>query len=106
MVPLALTGTVRMPLLPEVPLMIEQGFDLRLDGWYGILAPAGTPDAIVRRLHAETRRILSDPELRPAFVALNLPPVPRLSPEGFDAVVRDEIPRWRKIIVESDVKVD
>jgi tripartite-type tricarboxylate transporter receptor subunit TctC len=84
--------------------MTEQGFDLKLDGWYGILAPAGTPDAIVQRVYAETMKILTNPELHQTFVDLNLPPPPRLSSEDFAAVIKAEIPMWRKIVIAADVK--
>ncbi|WP_162989588.1 tripartite tricarboxylate transporter substrate binding protein [Comamonas sp. lk] len=103
-VPVAMTGSARGPLLPEVPLLSEQGFNLQLDGWYGIMAPPGTPDAIVNRVHEEALRIRSDPALRQTFFELNLPPPPQKTPAQFGAVIRDEIPQWRKIVVTANVK--
>lgn len=100
----AVTGSARAPMHPTVPTLLEQGSSLDLDGWQGILAPAGTPDAIVQRLHDAVTRIRADPNLRATFDEQNLAPLPRLSPAQFGALIRDEIPVWRKIVEATGVK--
>jgi len=103
-VPLAVTGSMRMPMLPEVPTMLEQGVKLGFDGWYGIFAPAGTPDAIIDRLHAEVMQIRTDLQYAKAFLDLDLPPPPSKSPAEFAATIRAEIPYWHKVVVDANVK--
>ena len=103
-VPVAMTGSERGPILPDVPTLAEQGFNLQLDGWYGIMAPPGTPDAIVNRVHDEALKIRTDPAMHQIFLDLNLPPAPKKTPAQFGAVIRNEIPQWRKIVLSADIK--
>lgn len=102
----AMTGRNRAPMLPEVLTLLEQGSDIDLDGWQGILAPAGTPDAIVQRVHDAVTRIRTDPVLSVTFKEQNVAPLPRMSSAQFAALIRDEVPMWRKLIESTGIKPD
>lgn len=96
-IPIGITGTRRTPRLPEVPTTQEQGYRLGADGWYGIFAPAGTAPAIVQRINAETNRLLADPQLKPAFEALNMAEPPIKTSAEFEKTLREDIETWREI---------
>jgi len=96
----------RDPELPNVPTMIESGYpNLALGFWAGIWAPAGTPDAIVKRLNEAINDSLRSAEIKASFDKLGLEPVIQ-SPEEFGKFVIDELPRWAEIVKVSGVKGD
>ncbi len=102
---LAVSGTRRPMAMPEVPTMTEQGFPFNIDAWYGLLAPAGTPMSIVRKLNAEVARIQEDPALSQRLAALNLmPPSPFKSPEQFGEIIRNDIELWSRVIRSANIK--
>lgn len=95
---LAVTSRERDPSLPDVPSLHEAGLDgYDASFWFGVLAPAGTPEAIVRRLNALLQEILKDPELAKTTRRQGLNPVPS-SPEAFAALIKDEMVRWRDVV--------
>ena len=102
----ALTGSKRHPLLPNTPTIAESGFaEFRAELWFGILAPVGTPPAIIDRLSAETRMALESPELRAAFVAKGLDPTSS-TPQAFAQIISSEYKRWSEIVKISGAKVE
>src|SRR4029077_16463203 len=91
---LPVSGSKRLESLPRIPTLDEagvKGFDA--SGWYGIVAPAGTPQAIVARLNAEIGRAMQTPELRSRLDSEGALPAPG-TPEAFAAFIRAEIARW------------
>lgn len=95
---LAVTGKDRDPSLPDVPSMREaglEGYDATF--WFGMLAPAGTPQPIVKRLNVLLQEILKDPELAKITIRQGLNPVPS-SPEELAALIRTEMDRWRDVV--------
>jgi len=104
--PLAVTGARRHPLLPEVPTFKESGFD-GFEGvtWYGIVGPAGLPDAIVRRLHEEVVKALSAPDLREAFAAQAIEVMPMTTAQ-FGQYIADEIAHWTAVARASKIEGD
>jgi tripartite-type tricarboxylate transporter receptor subunit TctC len=103
---LAVTGSQRSPLLPEVPTATEAGlpgFDLEV--WWGLLAPARTPPAVVKRLNEELNAVLSLPEMRELLEREGALPRPGSS-EQFGAHVRAELTRWEKLIKDAKIQVD
>jgi tripartite-type tricarboxylate transporter receptor subunit TctC len=99
-------GPARYPDLPDVPTMIESGYPgLALGFWAGVWVPAGTPEAIVKRLNAAINDSLASPESKAALDKLGLEPVIQ-TPEEFGKFVREEIPRWAEIVKVSGVKGD
>ena len=101
---LAVTSLKRSPALPELPTVDEsgvRGFEVTL--WGGLLAPAGTPATILRKLHLETVNALAQPDVRAKFADLGLETIGN-SPDEFAAAVKAEIPRWARLIKESGIK--
>ena len=104
--PLAVTGRKRFGELPDVPTMAEggvAGYDV--SGWYGFYAPAGTPAAIVRRLHAEAKRGLNSPEVKDKLEKAGNEVVTS-TPEEFGAFLRVEIAKWAKVVKEAGLRVN
>jgi tripartite-type tricarboxylate transporter receptor subunit TctC len=101
---LAVTGTVRAAVLPEVPTMIEAGVPgFVASTWNGLLAPAGTPPMIVARLNDALVRALKTPEVTERLAALGQDPVTS-TPEEFGAFIRDETVKWQKVISTAGLK--
>ena len=95
---LAVAGQQRLPQLPDVPTLIESGLaGFEVSSWSGLMAPAGTPPAIIARLNAETVKILALPEVRATLLAQAALPVGN-TPEQFRAYIAEEIDRWGKVI--------
>ncbi len=101
---LAVTGAKRLPSLPRSPTLDEagvKGFDA--SGWYGIVAPAGTPAEIVLRLNSEIRRIMQTPELRARLDAEGAIPAAG-SPQEFGAFIASEIARWGAVLKRAGIE--
>jgi tripartite-type tricarboxylate transporter receptor subunit TctC len=98
---LAITSGVRSPDLPDVPTMIECGLpELTLDFWAGMLAPAGTPPAVVEKLNAAINASLQSPEMKASMSKLGFE-AKIGSPQDFSAFIAEELPRWAKIVKSS-----
>ena len=103
---LAVTSLKRSSAAPELPAVAESGYPgFEYTGWYGLLAPAGTPATIVRKLHLETVKSLALPDLRAKLADLGLEPTGN-SPDAFAALIKSEIPKWAKVIKDSGIKLD
>ena len=103
---LGLTGSLRSPGMPAVPLMSEQGVDFTTDGWYGLFAPKGTPAPVVALLNQEVNRLLASSELRERLLQLNIANAPVKSPEEFAKTVKDDLKVWEQIARGASVKLD
>ncbi len=102
--PLAMCGPKRSPSLPDVPTMQEAGMpEMTFASWSGLLAPAGTPQAIVRRLHAEVARLVATPEVRDALLRVDYEPVGS-TPEQFAATIAEDAARWARLVKSSNFK--
>jgi tripartite-type tricarboxylate transporter receptor subunit TctC len=103
---LAVTSPRRSPAMPEVPSVAEAGYPgFEATNWYGLLAPAGTQAAIVRKLHAEVVKALASLRLRESLAESGLEIIGN-SPEEFAAAIGAEIPKWAKVIRDSGIKPD
>jgi tripartite-type tricarboxylate transporter receptor subunit TctC len=101
---LAITSPTRHPSAPEVPTFAESGYpDFSLLNWYAIMAPAGTPRAVVERLSREIGKAMHDPAVVERVNAAGLDPVTG-TPAELEALVRRDIERYRKIIVLTGAK--
>ncbi len=99
-------GKERSSLAPNMPTLAESGvpgYDAA--GWFAILAPAGTPPAVVARLNAEITHVLGQNELRELFAAAGLEPLPS-TPEQLAQLIRTETTKWAKVIKDSGAKLD
>ena len=101
---LAVSSLTRLPSLPNIPTLDESGVKgFEANGWYGIVAPAGTPREIVLRLNAEIRRIVATPELRARLDAEGAIPAAD-SPEAFAAFIASEIARWGAVLKRAGIE--
>jgi tripartite-type tricarboxylate transporter receptor subunit TctC len=103
---LGVTSAKRSPLAPNVPTLQEQGvkgFDI--NGWYAILAPAGTPKAIVLRLSQEIAQAVAEPKLKEQLAASGYVPVGS-TPEQLGQHIDRERVRWAQVVKESGAKVE
>jgi tripartite-type tricarboxylate transporter receptor subunit TctC len=104
--PLAVTTLTRTAVLPEVPTVAElgiPGFDATT--WHGLVAPAGTPQAVIETLHRATVTALNDPAVRKALGELGVDPVGS-SPAEFSAYIKAEIPKWRAVVQAAGGRLD
>jgi tripartite-type tricarboxylate transporter receptor subunit TctC len=103
---LAVTSEKRLVQLPDVPTMAEAGYPaFEVSSWQGLLAPAGTPPAIVSKLHREVARILALPQVRERFAAVAAEPVAS-TPAQFRAHIESEIARWTAVAKRADLVLD
>jgi tripartite-type tricarboxylate transporter receptor subunit TctC len=99
--PLAVTTSRRSSFFPEVPTMDEGGVKgYEFSTWYGLLVPAGTPKAIVDKLNAEAKQVVSSPAVKEQFVAQGLEPTAS-TPQEFGAYLKSEVAKWGKVIKAS-----
>lgn len=101
---LGVTGTYRMPGNPDVATLSEQGYPIDQNGWLGLFAPAGTPEAVLRAINAEVNRVMGSEDARQRLTSMNVATFPSNTPEQFAATVRSDVQAWRKIIVDNDIK--
>ncbi len=103
---LSVNGPKRSSALPEVPTAGESGLPgFEVDFWIGILAPAGTPPAVVTRLNAEVNRILAQDDVRERLIVLGTEPIGG-SPQQFAALIKKDIARWAEAIRASGTKAE
>jgi tripartite-type tricarboxylate transporter receptor subunit TctC len=97
----------RSPLLPDVPTFTEAGLpDMRAPAWWGYAVPAGTPPAIVAKLHRDIVAVVKDPEFRQRrLVEVGLEPVGN-TPEEFTALMKDTAVLWAPIIKAANIRAD
>lgn len=103
---LAVAGPTRIASLPDVPTMSEAGLPAYVfQGWMGIVAPAATPRAVIERLNAAMRKVLSTQESRVYFEEFAGVPVQE-TPEEFGAFMRAETAKWVPLVREANIKRD
>jgi len=101
---IAVTGTTRSAMLPDVPTVSESGVPgYSVNSWYGVFAPAGTPASIIARLNREIGAGLKTPEVSKRLVDLGAE-VAVTTPEEFQQIVRDEIRKWAKVVKASGIE--
>jgi len=103
LIPMAVTGPRRWPLLPELPTFLEQGYPLDIAGWNGIHAPAGTPRPVIERMNAEINRVIQTPEGREQMLKFGLLAT-GTTPEELAEVIRRDTPKWGEVIRKAGIK--
>jgi tripartite-type tricarboxylate transporter receptor subunit TctC len=104
--PIGIGSRERSRLLPDVPTMAEAGLpEVELDFWFGLMAPAGTPQPIVRRLHEEFAKGLRSPEVAATLNRMELAP-PLFTQEQFVKILANDIDRFAKVIKEVGAKAN
>jgi tripartite-type tricarboxylate transporter receptor subunit TctC len=100
---LAVAGSDRTPVMPELPTFPELGVaQLDVRGWFGILAPAGTPADIVKRVSADVAEVLRTPEVQKSLTDQGLRPVDS-TPEEFAARIANDLEKWRNLVQQAGV---
>jgi tripartite-type tricarboxylate transporter receptor subunit TctC len=101
---LAVSSLRRSAAVPDLPTMIEAGFPgFNATAWFALMAPAGTPQPIIEKLHREAVRVLALPDVRKRFDDLGMEVVAN-TPAEFAAVIKDETPFWAKVIRDAGIK--
>jgi len=100
---LGVTSPQRSPLAPELPAIAETfpGYETRI--WYGLVAPAGTPKAVIAKVHDVVSTSLAKPEVKARLAGLGLEPAP-MPPDEFAAFIKQEIAKWTKEIREAGIQ--
>ena len=104
--PIGAASAQRNPMLADVSTLAEQGFpDTIADNWYGLLAPAKTPPAVVAKLHDAVVAVLDAPDIREKLLQSGATPAPTSSAE-FGKFLSDELARWGRVVREKNIKED
>ena len=106
LVAFAVTSPQRLPQLPDVPTVAEAGVPgYESIGWFGVVAPANTPQAVVDRLNKEITAALNDEKIKARMRDLGVEPMPTSSAQ-FEAYIRSETQKWGKVIHDANIKLD
>ena len=105
-IPLAVTSPTRSPALPDVPTIAELGypdFDVRV--WYGLLAPAKTPEPIIKTINTELNKILALQDIKDALAAQGATAMPT-TPEEFSETIKRDIQKWQPVIKAANIQMN
>ncbi|HTQ73656.1 MAG TPA: tripartite tricarboxylate transporter substrate binding protein [Burkholderiales bacterium] len=102
---LAVLGATRTPLLPDVPTVGETVPGYELTNWFGLVAPAATPAAVVSRIHADVVKVLKDPSIAEKLSGMGATAIGN-TPEEFGAVMRADSEKWGRLIREARIKAE
>lgn len=101
---LAVTTPERVPLLPNVPTVAEAGLPgYEVNAWFGLLAPVGTPDAVVERIYSAVANAVAEPAVRRQIEALGAIPVAS-TPQAFSDFIRADTEKWQQVIRNAGIK--
>ena len=102
---IAVTSAQPSPIAPELPAMSSAVPGYNFEAWWGLLAPAGTPPEIVARLNTEVNKILATPEYKEYLLKEGALPAPT-TPAQFAATIASDIPRWKKLAQQQNIKAE
>jgi tripartite-type tricarboxylate transporter receptor subunit TctC len=102
---LVVTGRQREPALPETPTASEAGFNVQGEAWIGLVAPRGTPTAVVQRLNRELGIILAAGEMAAAMARLSFRTLAS-TPEAFGSLIREEHTKWSAVIRDAGLRLE
>ncbi len=102
---LAVTSATRMKDYPNVPTLTELGVDLKASLWIGLLAPAGTPAEIIKTLEAGVAKVVAMPDVQKRMIGMSVIPMSNTS-EEFSKIIATEIPVWRQLAIDNNIKVN
>lgn len=100
---LAVMSRERAPTFPQVPTLVESGYgNMLVETWYGVLAPAGTPPAVIAKINAEITNLLTLPDVKEAMAKQGVDPAGG-NPEKLDALVRSELKLWSQVVTRGKI---
>lgn len=103
---LAVTSAARSSALQEVPTLAELGWHgFNITSWWGLVAPSGTPPEVIQAINAEVNRGLQTPAVRDALHKLGADPLGG-TPEQFSVHIRQELERWKRVVIQSGAKAE
>jgi tripartite-type tricarboxylate transporter receptor subunit TctC len=103
---LAVTSLQRLASVPELPTMAESGVPgYEVTAWFGFLAPAGTPQAVISKVHADVAKAIAMPDVRERMTAQAAEPIGS-TPQEYASFIAAEIAKWSKIVKASGAKVE
>lgn len=102
---LAVSTAKRSPYLPDVPTLKESGIDVEADAWMGLIAPGGTPKAVIDKINKDVVEIIKSPGAHDKLATALMEPVGS-TPEQFRATIDSEVSRWAPVIKAANVKVN
>jgi tripartite-type tricarboxylate transporter receptor subunit TctC len=104
---LAASGSRRAPAAPDVPTVAEQGYpDFNATPWFGLFAPAGTPDPIIQKINSDLARALTDAAFRSKLEQFGLELEANSTPDTFAAFIKQEVPKIGEIVTASGIKLE
>jgi tripartite-type tricarboxylate transporter receptor subunit TctC len=101
---LAVAGRQRVDLIPDVPTLKESGVDVEVSNWWGLVAPLGTPTALVDRLNRGANAALADPDMKKSFANQGANPMP-MSRSEFEKFMGEETAKWVKVALETGMHI-
>lgn len=102
---LAVTGAQRSPLAPDIPTVSEAGLPgFQLEVWFGLMAPTGTPPAVVKRLNDELNAVLAMQDVKDVLAREGASPRPG-TPQAFGALIKSEMVRWDRLVKEQNIQI-
>src|SRR5262252_7843067 len=102
---LAVSTAERSALLPGIPTLLESGIDVEADAWNGLIAPAGTPDAVVAKIAREVAQVLEAPDVGDKLATQLMEPIPG-TPAQFRARIDADLARWAPVIKAANIKIN
>jgi tripartite-type tricarboxylate transporter receptor subunit TctC len=102
---LAVIGNGRLAQLKDVPTLKEAGLSFTAEPWYGLQGPKGIPRDIIDQMNALAADVLANPAIKEKLAAAGITPR-TTTPEAFEKIVKDEVEKWRPIVVKYDIKLD
>ena len=102
---IAITGSKRVPMLPNTPTVAETVPGYEVVNWFGMVAPAGTPREAIDRWRSEVVKAMNVPEIREKMISLGTDPVGS-TPEEFRAFMSAENAKWARVIKEANIRVE
>jgi tripartite-type tricarboxylate transporter receptor subunit TctC len=104
--PIGMATLERSPVMPDVPTIAEQGLQgFNVASWFGIMAPAGTPGAIVQRVYSEVARIVETAEMKKFLLSQGAEPM-LMEPAKFGAFLKSETEKWGKVVKAANLKLE
>ena len=106
LVGLAVTSAKRSSALPKVPTIAESGYPgYEADGWLGFLFPAGTPAEVVTRMYREIGAVLAMPEVHSQLESVGMEIETSKSPDAYQALIRADVAKWKKVVQEAKIEL-